>query len=294
MNENNHKMAHVKSQSAHNGATLIIVTVIKDDLEGLKRTERSLKMQTMPVVWLIVTPSDNSTTFQYVNDLLNQNIVKSVVSDPGLGIYRAMNEAISQASDDEWIWFINAGDELADTNTYETVYKICRVTSSRWIYGGHYLGSDAGEILGQVQSPLQFRPSNQLFAKKYVSHQSTIFHSSLLKELGGFRSSLKIAADWDLMVRAYERDPGHRLELSISVFYMGGLSTVSRQIGNIELLRLRKDYLGPKYFLKNYTWFAYRMLRNKFVQSVESKFPAQANVIRKIRFMTRSLFTNEH
>ena len=289
MNKNNYKMVLVKSKSADNGAALNIVTVVKDDLEALKRTELSLKMQTIPVSWQIVTPCDNSTTFQYVNELLNQNMVKSVVADPGLGIYRAMNEAVSQTSNDEWIWFINAGDELADSNSYKNVDEICKVTSSRWLYGGHYLGSDAGKILGQVQSPLKFRPSSQLFAKEYVSHQSTIFHSSLLKELGGFRSSLKIAADWDLMVRAYQRDPGHRLEMPISIFYMGGLSTVSRQTGNFELLRLRKEHLGPKYFLKNYAWFVYRVIRNILVQSIESKFPAVANKIRKIRFMTRSL-----
>jgi hypothetical protein len=151
------------------------------------------------------------------------------------------------------------------------------------MYGGHYLGSQNGKILGEVKTPNRFRTSNQLFSKKYICHQSTIFQCKFLKDLNGFSSGLKIAADWDLMVRAAQLDPGLRIDDTLSIFYMGGISTTARQVGNMELFQLRKKYLGRKYALKNYWWFTYRWLRNGFVQSTESKFPFFVDLIRKFR-----------
>jgi hypothetical protein len=91
------------------------------------------------------------------------------------------------------------------------------------------------------------------------------------------------------MVRAWAVDSGQRIPQSLSVFYMGGLSTASRQSGNVELFRIRKIYLGPKYAIKNYWWFGYRLLRNYFVQSVEENLPNFANSARKIRLRVKNI-----
>jgi GT2 family glycosyltransferase len=155
------------------------------------------------------------------------------------------------------------------------------------VYGGHYLGSHQGIILGEVKAPADFKTANQLFAKDYISHQSTIFRSKFLKDLGGFDINLKIAADWDLMVRASKLDAGLTIGKSVSVFYLGGLSTKSRQIANVELLKLRKKYLGRQYFLASYIFFLYRFIRNFFVLILENTFPSIANFIRKLRFNFR-------
>jgi hypothetical protein len=268
---------------------LKVITVVKDDLPGLKRTQESVLDQSKKVSWTLVTPNDGSATFQYIQELRNSGIVDEVILDTHQGIYAAMNQAIASSRDEEWLWFLNAGDEFANVNTYELVDKYAQNSSNLWIYGGHFLGSNTGKILGEVKTPQKFKPSNQLFAKKYISHQSTIFSGKILQNLGGFNGDLKIAADWDLMVRASELDPGLRIPESLSIFYMGGLSTASRQIGNIELFRIRKIHLGTKFAIKNYWWFGYRLLRNYFVQSVEEKLPNFANSVRKIRLLVKNI-----
>jgi hypothetical protein len=271
---------------------LKVITVIKDDLLGLKRTKKSVLGQSKKVSWTLVTPNDESSTFQYIQELRNSGIAGEVILDTHDGVYAAMNQAIALSSGEDWLWFLNAGDEFVDINSYELVDNYAQSSSNLWIYGGHFLGSQAGKILGEVKTPQKFKPSNQLFAKKYISHQSTIFRAKFLQDLGGFNSNLRIAADWDLMVRASKLDPGRRIPESLSIFYMGGLSTASRQTGNIELFRIRKIHLGPKFAIKNYWWFGYRLLRNYFVQSVEEKLPNFANSARKIRFRVKAVGNN--
>ena len=265
-----------------------VVTVVKDDLFGLKRTEHSIREQSNIVSWVLVTPNDGSQTHEYAQQLKSAGIAKAIIPDQGSGVYAAMNQAVAEITEGEWLWFLNAGDEFATINTYELVSKYAQDSINSWIYGGHYLGSKDGKILGEVKTPSQFRISNQLFAKKYVSHQSTIFRAKFLRDLGGFQNHLKIAADWDLMVRASLVDPGLRIPEILSTFYMGGLSTESRQQGNRELFQIRKLYLGRKYTLKNYWWFGYRWIRNGIVQNLEGVSIQLTDRIRTIRLSIRN------
>jgi hypothetical protein len=263
--------------------TIKIITVVKDDLLGLKRTERSISGQSKRVSWIVVTPDDGSVTFDYVKGLSRQGIVEEIILDTHVGIYPAMNQAIASSTGQDWLWFLNAGDELANVNSYELVQKYGQSSNNAWMYGGYILSSPSGNIIGRVKPPQKFKPSNQLFAKNIISHQSTIFLAKFLQDLGGFKSNLKIAADWDLMVRASELGPGLRIPESLSIFYMGGASTVNRQIGNYELFQIRKIHLGSKYAIKNYWWFGYRMLRNYCIRSIEKKFPRFLDYVRKVR-----------
>lgn len=262
---------------------VVVITVVKDDLSGLMRTEKSIREQSAQVNWILVTPEDSSDTHNYAKDLLANGIVSRVIQDFSGGVYSAMNTAIENSNPLDWIWFLNAGDEFGSKDSYGQISEAASKTSKRWIYAGHFLGSEQGMILGKVPTPERFRIRNQLFARKYVSHQSTIFKQDFLMELGGFRTDLKIAADWDLLVRAARVEAGHRLPETISVFYMGGISTKERQIGNAELFKLRKEFLGPQYLIQNYLWFSYRWIRNTIVQNIEKRFPKTANRIRKTR-----------
>lgn len=270
--------------------SLVVVTVVKDDLQALQKTSLSVLKQSIRPTWLIVTPKDGSPTWNYASQLSNDGSSSSLLIDNGGGVYTAMNLAIQELSNDQWIWFLNAGDEFADKDSVKNVLNYLSQTPHNWVYGGHFLGSAEGKILGEIKAPEKFKSSNQLFARKYVSHQAVIFKNSFLKSLNGFRPNLKVAADWDLLVRAASIDTGERIPTTLAVFYMGGLSTESRQQGNWELLKLRSEHLGKRYWLKSIFWFGYRSLRNMFVQSFEGTNPYTANLIRKIRLRIKARF----
>lgn len=267
--------------------TLRVITVVKDDLPGLKRTQKSILGQSKKVSWTLVTPIDGSTTYQYAQYLHSSEIVSEIVFDEHHGIYAAMNQAIAVAKGDDWMWFLNAGDEFAHANSYQTVNYYTQNSTNSWIHGGHFLSSEYGSMLGEIKSPKKFQASNQLFVKKYVCHQSAIFRAKFLKDLGGFNLNFKIAADFDLMVRASKLDPGLSILESISIFYLGGTSTKARQKANFELLRLRKEHLKRRVMIKSYGFFFYRFFRNYLLLILEVSLPDFVNSVRKFKFKFR-------
>jgi len=267
--------------------TLRVITVVKDDLSGLKRTEKSVYAQSKKVAWTLITPDNGSPTYQYAQFLKNSKLVSDVVLDEHKGVYAAMNQGINLAKGEDWLWFLNAGDEFAATNTYQLVDAFTQASPNNWIFGGYFLGSEVGSILGEFKTPQAFKASNQLFARKYVCHQAAIFQAKLLRDLGGFDLKYKIAADFDLMVRASKLDPGTSMDATIAVFYLGGISTKARQKANAELLQLRKKYLGSRFITKNYFFFFYRLCRNYVLLKLEKKVPNFVNSIRRIKFKFR-------
>jgi hypothetical protein len=254
---------------------------------GLKRTATSIGNQSKRALWIIVTPKEKSETRDYAQHLKELGLVSEIFFDTGQGVYSAMNKVVNEICEEDWVWFLNAGDEFAKIQSFEIACNYAQDTEYNWIYGGHILGSQNFRILGEVKSPEKFLPANQLFSKKYISHQSVIFKVKFLQELGGFRETYKIAADWDLMVRASALDPGLRVPEALSIFYMGGLSTSARQLANKELFELRKIHLNSRYRIKNYCWFCYRQIRNRLVLSYENRFPHVFDAIRKIRLMLK-------
>jgi hypothetical protein len=264
-----------------------VITVVKDDLDGFRRTSRSIIQQNIQVHWIVVTPSGNLDISEYIESLKLDGVVEAVIQDAGLGVYPAMNEAIEWCAEEDWVWFLNAGDTFADKDSYSKVVSAIAVTTKNWVYGGHFLASDSGVIITEMPAPKQFKLSNQLFSRKYISHQSAIFNAQFLQRLKGFNTHFKIAADWDLMARASQICMGDRIPATLSVFYLGGLSTYSRQIGNQELLRIRRIQLSKKYIIKSYLWFFYRMGRNFIVQKLENINPEMVNSIRRFHFLIR-------
>jgi hypothetical protein len=263
--------------------SLVLVTLASDDLNAFIRTERSIRSQSTKVRWMVVTPNKSSELYEYANRLLSNGFVESIELDAGEGIYQAMNFSLSKMNSSDWVWFMNAGDTFSDKDSYSKICCEVNITSHKWIYGSHFLGSSSGEVLGQVSVSKRFNRRKQLFARQYVCHQSAIFKVGFLNELEGFRTDYHIAADWDLLVRASKHDPGKYVGFPISIFYMGGYSTLNRESGNKELLNLRKEHLPFLYILPNYSWYFYRKIRNKAINKIEILSPAKLNLIRKIR-----------
>lgn len=263
--------------------SLILVTVVKDDFEGLKRTQASIFKQSKHVDWVVVSPDEPTNTYEHLTFLLQKGELQRLVQDSGSGIYSAMNLAIHETNASDWLWFMNAGDEFANRDTVSLVCDAIKKTKNNWIFGGHILASKNGKILGEHHAPARFKRSNQLFARKYVSHQSTIFKNSFLRELGGFDESYSIASDWDLITRASFTDSGYRIDSNLVIFYMGGLSTKQRQRSNLELLQIRRKQLPCYFLLQNYLWFGYRFLRNSIVIKAELFSPHILDYIRSKR-----------
>ena len=262
---------------------LTVVTIVKDDLDGLLRTRQSLKPCRDFIDWLIVTPNESGLTLQLAQQMLAEREIERIVFDNGFGIYQAMNLALASIDGDQWVWFLNSGDEVAESSTLDVIWKTLNNSSADWIYGGFYLADRDGEIIRYHAPPQCFEPRKQLFSRSFVSHQSIIMKSSLLNSLHGFDEEIKVAADWDLLVRASQISKPNRVDHPIAIFHLGGFSSSNRHIGNRDLLKLRTKYLSKSFIPLSYLWFLHRIFRNKIVNLLERINPKFIKFLRRAK-----------
>ena len=273
--------------------SLFVITVVKDDLEGLMKTSNSVSLQNTRVRWVVISPKDNSPTYKAINTLKLLGIIEMYVEDTGLGIYSAMNVGIQSFDSESWIWFLNAGDEFASPKSVETVFAHIVKTSHQWLYGGVFLCTEQGKVFAELEAPRNLNTKNQLFSKDFICHQSTIFKVEFLQTLGGFNLNYNVASDWDLIVRALKIDPGERIPAIISKFYLGGYSTSARQKSNKELFILRSLHLSFRYFLPSILWFGYRYFRNYIVLFLERHLVDLVNFLRVTKYGLKNRFKHD-
>ena len=203
--------------------TLSIVTVVKDDLLGLVKTQSSLEQQIcQDFEWVIVDGSSNSTEIATaIQDFPAQ--CTYIWLEPK-GIYPAMNAGLRQASG-EYVWFVNAGDEAAEASTVEGLLGVLRDRQPNWLVGQvefAYPGNSA-------RTPPLFNyqaEKKRLFARgRFPPHQGTIAQRHLLERLHGFNEGLQIAADYEMVLRLSLISDPIVLPQTLARFGIGGVSS---------------------------------------------------------------------
>lgn len=163
-------MNNLPVRSASEGCLVSIITVSKDDHEGLKITTKSIYEQTFNNYELIIIEggSDEKNA-----DFLRQQSQSgvTVIIEADEGIYDAMNKGIGHAQG-QWIVFMNAGDMFAGPEVLGHVASLISddadVIFSDWIYR---------ETAERVTANLD---------KLNVRHQAVVYRKSLHNTYGNY------------------------------------------------------------------------------------------------------------
>ncbi|OYZ59116.1 MAG: hypothetical protein B7Y21_00075 [Hydrogenophilales bacterium 16-61-112] len=86
-----------------------LITVVRNDSEGLRRTLDSVAAQTFRDFQFVMV--DGVSTDGTIDLIRQAPRVDTWISEPDEGIYHAMNKGVALA-DGEWLLFMNAGDEF--------------------------------------------------------------------------------------------------------------------------------------------------------------------------------------
>jgi glycosyltransferase involved in cell wall biosynthesis len=232
-----------------------IVTVVKNDLLGLKQSRASLEMQNYKK-WthLIVDGASTDGTLDYLKELPQKNT--SYISEADNGIYDAMNKAWQLADDNSFVFYLNARDKMTDQNSLSYANEALKDSpGSNWGCATHEESyQDGSGWVCKLVSPPSVQ--NQLYAFGYRSHQAVVMRRSFIKQLGGFDQKLKIAADWDLIVKAMLAEAPATWIHPIAKFELGGMSAGRMQEAHSELRELRFKYLkmSPKNRVLDFIW----------------------------------------
>lgn len=200
-----------------------VITVTRDNLSGLKRTQESLRAQGFSdYEWIVIDGASGDGTAAYL-----KGTGANFVSEPDRGIYDAMNKGVERARGD-YIIFMNAGDAFAAPDTLE---KLAEYADADFIYG------DALE--GGVYK--RAHPHEKIARGMFTHHQAMIYRRDVVGDLR-YDLSYKIAADYKFTVEFLRRAQRVvHVALPVCIFEQGGVSQQRVRLGRDEQFRIRRE-----------------------------------------------------
>jgi glycosyltransferase involved in cell wall biosynthesis len=222
---------------------LTVVTVVRDDLDGLLRTFDSMAGQDLTSVdYVVVDSSADRTSVEAVTTGAGLG-ARYVWVEPA-GVYSAMNHGLSLAAG-EYVYYLNAGDALHATNVLQLVHRSLQSADAAWAFGHVEVVSPDGTRT--ITPPWDFHREQVLSFSRghFPPHQGTFVRTSLLRDIGGFDPSYAIVADYAAFLRLSRVADPLVLDTVVATFVEGGVSTRRWKSSIREFHRARRRILRP-------------------------------------------------
>ncbi len=101
---------------------LSIITVVRNDLQGMKETLVSILNQSWCDYQVIVIDGNSDDgTYEYL--LTEKPKIDVLIHEADHGIYDAMNKGLNLANG-EWVLFLNAGDAFCDSKVLDRIFAL--------------------------------------------------------------------------------------------------------------------------------------------------------------------------
>lgn len=177
------------------GPMVSIVTITYNAAQTLERTIASVERQDYKAIeYIIVDGGSTDGTMQIVGH--HERTVNRCISEPDDGIYFAMNKGLAVATG-EFVWFLNAGDELAEPTTVSSV--MAHAQGADVIYGDTVITN----LDGSVQGNRRLAPPDALSAESFrdgmlVCHQAFVARRTLCP---AYDTAFRFSADYDWCLR---------------------------------------------------------------------------------------------
>lgn len=204
-------------------ALFSVITVTRNNLDGLKRTHASLRAQNFTDhEWIVIDGASDDGTAVFL-----QAIDANFISEPDRGIYDAMNKGLARAHG-EYIIFMNAGDVFAASEVLE---KLAAYRGADFIYG------DATE----TGSYKRARSPDKILRGMFTHHQAMIYRRDRINNLR-YDQKYKIAADYKFTVEFLRnaRDVSYA-PFPVCDFAPGGVSQQNMRSGRVEQFCIRRE-----------------------------------------------------
>lgn len=196
-----------------------IVTICYNCANQIARTVNSVTTQYYDdIEYIVIDGGSTDGTMDFLQTVRDK--LSILISESDDGLYDAMNKAVSVASGD-YIYFLNAGDELVDSMVISDMHKIIEnSTNHALLLSGRIEFSLDGKGLGI------YRPVLPGWEGPGLPHQATLVHRSLQKKYP-FDSKLKYVGDYEFWQRV-KMDKQFSIVFTdrvMALFELGGVST---------------------------------------------------------------------
>ncbi|OAB27876.1 Glycosyltransferase involved in cell wall bisynthesis [Flavobacterium fryxellicola] len=196
-----------------------IITINRNNLEGLKTTIESVVKQTWSAFEYIVIDGGSTDGSKAYIEAQSENI-DYWISEPDKGIYNAMNKGILKASGD-YLLFLNSGDHFDSYTVLQENHN--QVTNYDLIYFNLKVIGDNNVFLKKYPDQLSF----SYFTNDTLPHPATFIKASLFTKIGMYDESFKIVSDWKFFMEGVCKFNCSyvRVDETLTTFYMDGISS---------------------------------------------------------------------
>jgi glycosyltransferase len=223
--------------------TVSIITASYNNIETIESTIQSVLTQTYPnIEYIIVDGGSTDGTVDVIRRF--DSAVANWVSEPDKGLYYALNKGIAMASGDV-IGFLHADDVLHDLFVIASVMKLFLEKKCEAVYGDLvYVARNDMNNLIRFWKSCPFHP--KLLRQGWMPPHPTLFvHRKIYEQLGTFNTEMRIAADYDMVLRFFKHPDFHSEYLPhvLVRMRMGGIS--NKNLVNM-LRKSMEDYKAMK------------------------------------------------
>lgn len=198
---------------------LAVLTICRNDLEGLKHTVASVASQTRaPDEFLVLDGGSQDGTVEYLQGCPDVTAWKS---EPDQGIADAFNKVAATASAD-WVVFLNGGDAFVDPRVLEDMAAVL-----------DSLPPETGVCYGDalVVDPQGLRPARRLVGSHEfgrgdnpLCHQAAFLRRTL-QQAHPYDGRLRIGMDYDLWLRLLPVTGFRHVDRTVCDYRLGGISS---------------------------------------------------------------------
>lgn len=180
-----------------------LITVTYNSATTLSDTIESVISQTYSHIEYIIIDGASTDHTRQILDAYQQHIT-TVLSEPDLGIYDAMNKGLRMASG-EIIGFLNADDMFSSVTAIEEVMLTFRANDQiDGVYADLYYvaKNNSDKIIRHWRSGRQ----RSFMSGWHPAHPTFYVRRAVYQRFGIFNIDLQLAADFELMLRFVEKN----------------------------------------------------------------------------------------
>lgn len=201
-----------------------IISAVYNAQNSIEKTIQSVINQDYnEIEYIIIDGKSTDKTLEIINRYTSK--ISIIISEPDAGIYDALNKGIKRATG-EYIGILHADDVFAHSKVISDVVAQLQLTSTHALYADlqYWNGSKLHRdwISGKFDA--------QKFYYGWMPPHPTFFcKKSIFEQFGYYNLNLKLAADYELMLRfllKYKISVSY-LAQTISIMQVGGMSNVS-------------------------------------------------------------------
>lgn len=243
-----------------------IITINYNNALGLARTISSVLSQTYAgIEYLVIDGGSSDDSVEIIKPHLSR--IAYWVSEKDKGVFDAQNKGLKAATGD-YVLVLNSGDELASPHIIESIFS--KPQSADILYGNMIVADENGKREpGTMPDALSVRH----MMHDTLWHPVSFVKCSVFAKTGYYDTSYKIVADYTWFLNAlfkYKLSTQH-LHQTISVFYLGGMSSSPAYTKQLKEERLRAQY---EVFGKETTdrfWLDEHKSNNSLIQKIWRK-----------------------